>query len=110
MQQINTEQQRASARLLQQLPANKINETTTNFTHSQHVNKNSKPSARRLQTDLADFDTSRSLSTVPTYSSLSRHSPETRVSRRMPVCISNYKLSEVLGILDRYILIKSTYF
>jgi hypothetical protein len=89
------QQQRTSGRLQRQLPANKIKETTTNFTHSQPVYKNSKSPrnrfekitgenqrqspSRRLQTELADLDTNRSLSSVPTYSSLS--TPETRVRK-----------------------------
>ncbi len=87
MQQINGEQQ--------QLPANIIKETTSP-SHKKHVNKNTKSASnrfdkitrknqqqsplQRLQTDQPDLDTYRSLSTCPTYSSLSRHSPETRVS------------------------------
>jgi hypothetical protein len=97
---MNIEQQRTSGRLLRQLPANKIKETTTIFTRSRHVNKNSKSSpnrsekitgenqrqspSRRLQTDLVDLDTNRSLSSCPTYSSLSRKTPETRVSEYKP--------------------------
>ena len=93
---MNIEQQQlTSGRLPRQLPANKINETTTNFTLSQQVNKNSKSphlrsekttvenhrqsASRRLQTELVDLDTNRSLSSVPTYSSLS--APETRVRK-----------------------------
>jgi hypothetical protein len=98
MQPINTEQQQqqqANARLPRQLPANTIKEITSPI-HQKHTNKNTKLSPNRsdkltgenhqksqvrpLQTDLGDFDTHRSLSSCPTYSSLSRHSPETRVS------------------------------
>lgn len=86
MQQINTEQQQANVRLPRQLPANIIKETTSPI-HQKYANKNPQSPlnqqqwpSRNLQTDLADFDTHRSLSTCPTYSSLSRHSPETRVS------------------------------
>jgi hypothetical protein len=97
MQQINTERQRTSARLLRQLPANTIKQKTLPI-DQKHLNKNSQSARnrseklteekreqwplRRPQTDLEDFDTHRSLSSVPTYSSLSRHSPETRVSEK----------------------------
>jgi hypothetical protein len=94
MQEINTGQQQANARLPRQLPANTVKETSP--IHKKYVNKNSQSAPnrfenlksekqeqwpiRRSQTDLADFDTHLSLSNCPTYSSLSRHSPETRVS------------------------------
>jgi hypothetical protein len=95
MQQINTEEQQTNVRLPRQLPANIIKQTTLPI-HQKHVNKNSplvkNPSdklirenqqqspSRPLKTDLGDFDTHRSLSSCPTYSSLSRQSRETRVS------------------------------
>jgi hypothetical protein len=97
MQQINTDRQQANSRLPRQLPANIIKETTLP-SHQKHDNNNNNSKSatngfdqltgerqrqsplRRLQTDLGDFDTHRSLSSCPTYSSLSRHSPETRVS------------------------------
>jgi hypothetical protein len=98
MQQINTERQQASVRLTRQLPANIIKETTSPIQHK-HVNKISKSppqrfdklnnqnqqqySVKNFQTDLDDFNTHRSLSSCPTYSSLSRHSPETRVSESL---------------------------
>ena len=79
MQQINREQRQTSARLLRQLPANIIRNTTLPF-DQQNVNKNFQSSAtnrldksvnQQLQTE---FDTQRSLSSCPTYSSLSRQS------------------------------------
>jgi len=92
MQPINTEQQQqqASVRLSRQLPANKIKEITSSIRKT-NVNTNANSSTKRfdkltgenhqpLQTDPGYFDTHRSLSSIPTYSSLSRHSPETRVS------------------------------
>lgn len=87
MQQINTEQQKVNAHLPRQLPANIIKETTSPI-HQKHTNKNLQSPlnqqqwpTQNIQTDLIDFDTHRSLSTCPTYSSLSRHSPSTRVSK-----------------------------
>ena len=95
MQEINTERQQTNGRLARQLPANLI-EQTTSPSHQKHVKKNattlpnqfeqitdinqSKSPLKNLQTDQVDFDTFRSLSSCPTYSSLSRHSHETRVS------------------------------
>jgi hypothetical protein len=95
MQQINREQRQTSVRLARQLPANVIKETTLPI-HNKNINKSSKSapgrfekvsgknqqqwSLRRFQTDLDEFDTHRLLSACPTYLSLSRQSPETRVS------------------------------
>lgn len=80
MQQINTERQQTNGRLVRQLPANLI-EQTTSPTHQKHVKKNTTKSSNQYRrTDQGDFDTDRSLSTCPTYSSLSRQSHETRVS------------------------------
>ena len=95
MQQINTERQQTNGRLVRQLPANLI-EQTTSPTHQKHAKKNTtkspnyfkkitdlehaKSSIQHRRTDQGDFDTDRSLSTCPTYSSLSRQSHETRVS------------------------------
>jgi hypothetical protein len=86
MQQINREQQQASARLTRQLPANAIKETNSPTRHK-NVNKISKSSPQRLA-DLDDFNTHRSLSSCPTYSSLSRHTPETRVSEHRSLSIA----------------------
>ncbi|CAF4128018.1 unnamed protein product [Rotaria socialis] len=90
MQKINTKRQLVSDRLQPHLPVNTIRETE-NTIHHKRVNQISQSAPnrfhklaaekqqqlplRRFQTDL---DTSRSLSSCPTYSSLSRHSPETR--------------------------------
>lgn len=94
MQKINTERQLVSDRLQRHLPGNTIREIEKPI-HHKRVNQisQSAPSrsdrltsekrqlwpSRRLQTD---FDIYRSLSSCPTYSSLSRHSsPGTRVSQ-----------------------------
>ncbi|CAF2154696.1 unnamed protein product [Rotaria magnacalcarata] len=90
MQKINTKRQLVSDRLQRHLPVNTIKETEKTI-HHKRVNQISQSAPnrfqqltaekqqqlplRRLQTDL---DTYRSLSSCPTYSSLSRHSPETR--------------------------------
>ena len=97
MQPANTDRQRANARLRRPLPANEIKATTSPIHHKQDkpISKSAphrssqiagkqNPSTSfltRTQTDLREIDTERSLSSCPTYSSLSRHSPETRVSR-----------------------------
>ena len=88
MQQINTEQQQqhAGARLTRQLPANAIKETNSPTRHK-NVKKISKSSPQRLA-ELDDFNTHRSLSSCPTYSSLSRHTPETRVSEHISLSIA----------------------
>ncbi|CAF0976886.1 unnamed protein product [Rotaria sordida] len=92
-QQITTGRQQANDRLQQQLPINTIKETTKPI-HYKRVNQISQSAPnrfdkltgtnqqqwplRRLHTNLDDFDTHCSLSSCPTYSSLSAHSPETR--------------------------------
>jgi hypothetical protein len=88
MQPINTEQQQqqANVRLSRQLPANKIKEITSSIrktnanSSTKRFDKLTGENHQPLQTDPGYFDTHRSLSSIPTYSSLSRHSPETRVS------------------------------
>ncbi|CAF3153094.1 unnamed protein product [Rotaria sp. Silwood2] len=92
MQPINTERQQANDRLQRQLPVNTVKATTKPI-YYKRVNQISQSAPnrfdkltganqqqwplRRLHTDLDDFDTHRSLSSCPTYSSLSRTSPET---------------------------------
>ncbi|CAF3807310.1 unnamed protein product [Rotaria sp. Silwood1] len=94
MQQIHTERrQQTNDRLQKQLPVNTIKETTKHIHYNRvkqisqsapnrfdkltDINQQHWP-LRRLHTDLDDFDTHCSLSSCPTYSSLSRNSPETR--------------------------------
>ena len=95
MQQIYPQQRQTNDRLSQQLTTNIIKKATTPVSRK-HIDKISKStsnhvdkltddnrrqsSLQRLRNDVNDCETHRSLSTCPTYSSLSRHSNQTRVS------------------------------
>lgn len=116
MEQINTERQQTIGRLVRQLPAN-LNEQTISPTHQKHVKKNTTKSAnhskkitdlehskaliQHRRTDQGDFDTNRSLSTCPTYSSLSRQSHETRVSEYVITSQTSIRSSTSILIIVR---------
>lgn len=107
------QQQQSNVRLTRQLPAETSKEKAPPFpfTHQKKFAKSAptrfNPFTRdqqhthqqllRAQTDLREFDTHRSLSSCPTYSSLSRHSPETRVR---VLVLSNSRWIQ-FGIYDR---------
>lgn len=64
----------------QRLTRKPIKDKSSAQEHFHHVTKTVKSAPNRLLQRPTSFDSHRSLSSCPTYSSLSRHSPETRVS------------------------------
>jgi hypothetical protein len=93
------QQQESNTRLARRLPANENHDklhqhsgerlktatksTSNRFVAAQQQTEQTLPSSSHAR--LHEFDIQQSLSSFPTYSSLSRHSPETRVSS-MDVC------------------------